>query len=69
MEPRYQALYGALEQLAEDRPRDLLACARSRRTATRNSPRTLPVRHWLTAIGLRPTPRPLPATPCAPRSA
>jgi hypothetical protein len=70
MEPRYGALHGALEQLASDRRRDLLASARPRRTATPPERHGVRVRQWLTkAAGLRPaTPRPT-AAPCAPRSA
>jgi hypothetical protein len=70
MEPRHDALNGALEQLASDRQHDLQASARARRTATRPKRRGLPVRQRLTAaIGLRPaTPRAA-AAPCAPRSA
>jgi hypothetical protein len=70
MEPGYSTLYGALEQLAIDRRRDLQASARPRRTATRSRRRGRPARHWLAdAIGLRPvTPRAAVAA-CTPRSA
>jgi hypothetical protein len=70
MEPRYSALYGAVEQLADDRRRELQASARPRRTATRTRRRSRPARRWLAeTIGLRPATRPAAAEPCAPRSA
>jgi hypothetical protein len=68
MEPRYSMLYGALEQLAADRRRALLASARPRRTANPPQPRTPSTRRWLAcAIGLRPAPAPA-AAPCIPPS-
>jgi hypothetical protein len=70
MEPQYGMLFGALEQLASDRRRDLQASARPRRTVKRprRTRRPMP-RRLAEAIGLRPA-APLVSTgPCASRSA
>jgi hypothetical protein len=70
MEPRYGALYGALEQLASDRRSDLQASARARRLSTRHRRRRLPTRRWLAqAIGLRPATTRTTSATCTPRSA